>query len=460
MRPGADAIRAPLRYLGHGLAGVLIGAALAGACSASDSGAGGTGASSSSGSGGAAGSDTGNDAAGGTTATGGADGGGSGGSGALNLDGSVKDGNIDPDAACDLQKYEATITKKPVDVIFVVDNSCSMSEEILAIQNNINTNFAQIIASSGLDFRVIMISEYGPYTPDDSICIGTPLGGAPCTGVVKDTPPHINPPIFYHYDHDDIESWDSWCKMMTWYDQSDRYKLAPGGWKDWLRPEAFKTFVEVTDDYTSCSMTPFTYSDSNNPSTAQTSAQKFDSDLLALDPTQFGTAQERNYVWHSIVGIGANPSNPTGAYEPTDPITSTECSTAVAPGMAYQALSILTGGLRFPVCNGTGFDVVFQKIAEGVIKGAKIECQFPMPAPPANKELDPKTITIEYTPGDGSGLQTFVQVADQGACKPGAFYIDTANAELVLCPDTCSKVQDDNEAKIQILALCKSGGPA
>ncbi|MBK7581763.1 MAG: hypothetical protein IPI67_16335 [Myxococcales bacterium] len=474
-------MKSPLRYAGYASAGLILGAALASACSASDSGSGpgggagvggtnGTGATGGTGAGGAAGT-------GGGAAT---DGGGTG--GGLNLDGGLNDGKIDPDAACDLQKYQATVTKQPMDIIFVVDNSCSMSNEMVGVQNNINTNFAQIIAQSGIDFRVIVIGEHGPAVGDQSLCIGPPLGGKPCTGVTANTAPGNNPPVFYQYDHDDVESWDSWCKMMDWYNKPDRYNLAPNGWTEWLRKEAFKTFVEVTDDQANCTLptssstyypscsspgSPLCYSDGNSASTGQSAAQQFDKELLALDPVQFGTAQARNYVWHSVVGIAKNPNNTTGLYEPTDPITLTECSTAVQAGTGYQALSILTGGLRYPVCEGLGFDVLFKKIAEGVIKGAKIQCDFPMPDPPAGKELDPKTIQIEYTPSAGGSSEKFSQVADATACKPGAFYIipggdaggDAGGGSLVLCADTCTKVQGDNQANIEIVALCKSGGP-
>jgi hypothetical protein len=409
------------------------------------------------------------------------DGGGTG--GGINLDGSLQDGTIDPDAACDLQTYKATVTKGPMDVIFVLDNSCSMSTEMVAIQNNINTNFAQIIAQSGIDFRVIMIGEHGP-TSDESLCIGPPLGGKPCSGVTANTAPGNNPPVFYHYDHDDVESWDAWCKMLDWYDKPDRYNLAPGGWKDWLRTEALKTFVLVSDDrmdcywpqastyYSSCS-TPGAkcYDDGSTSSyatDAPAAAKQFDTDILALDPAQFGTSTNRNYVWHSLVGVTKNGASPTGEYQPGDALVpySSKCSTAQNSGPGSQSLSILTGGLRYPVCEGLGFDVVFKKIAEGVVKGAKIECDFPMPAPPTGKELDPKTIQIVYTPSAGGPAIKFEQVTDATQCKPGAFYIESAadggdagTDKLVLCPDSCKTVQADGQAGIEILALCKSGGP-
>ena len=55
--------------------------------------------------------------------------GGGGTGGGLVLDGGLSDGKINPDAACDLQKYQTTLTKAPVDIIIIVDNSCSMYEE-------------------------------------------------------------------------------------------------------------------------------------------------------------------------------------------------------------------------------------------------------------------------------------------------------------------------------------------
>jgi hypothetical protein len=87
-----------------------------------------------------------------------------------------------------------------------------------------------------------------------------------------------------------------------------------------------------------------------------------------------------------------------------------------------------------------------------VIEGAKIECEFPMPEPPPGKELDPATITIEFTPSTGPKLG-FEQVAGAAQCKPNAFYIE--NDTIKLCPDACTTVQADQNAKIDIFALCK-----
>ena len=84
---------------------------------------------------------------------------------------------INKDAACASVSAAANLTKKPVDIIFVIDNSSSMTSEIVSVQNNINQNFADIIGKSGLDYRVIMLSHHGSATADQSICVSQPLSG-------------------------------------------------------------------------------------------------------------------------------------------------------------------------------------------------------------------------------------------------------------------------------------------
>lgn len=450
-------MRGLLQYFGYALAGVTIGTALAaGACSANDS-------SGSGGAGGSSGFDA-SGATGGVSGTGAMDASSGGSGGSVSIDGATSD-VISPDAACDLQKYEATLKKKPVDIIFIVDNSCSMNAEAQGIEDNINVNFAQIIQTSGIDFRVILIAEHGP-TSAGSMCIEPPLSGGPCATptVPSDTPPVNNAPVFFHYDANDVESHDGWCKSFVWATQPDRYQLVPTGWLDLLRPDAFKSFVMISDDGVHCrygpppsescsiaagATNPCDYDDTDSTQ-GVVAALKFDTALQTLSPTHFGTPAKRNYVWHSIVGVVAKPTG--DAYEPTEPLVTTKCSSAVDTSFGNQQLSILTGGLRFPVCEGLGFDAVFKKIAEGVIEGAGIECEFPMPEPPPGKELDPATITIEFTPTSGPKLG-FEQVGSAAQCKPNAFYIE--NDEIKLCPDTCTTVQADQNAKVDIFALCK-----
>ena len=66
------------------------------------------------------------------------------------------------DAACAQQKVRAEHgSRRPVDIIFVIDNSGSMADEIASVRKNIQTDFASIIEDSGVDYRVIMVSRFG-----------------------------------------------------------------------------------------------------------------------------------------------------------------------------------------------------------------------------------------------------------------------------------------------------------
>lgn len=368
--------------------------------------------------------------------------------GDLGLGGNQGTGGIE---ACVATNAEATLEKKPVDIMFIIDNSGSMSDNIAAVQDNINVNFAAIIGASGIDYRVIMISQHGLVSGQD-ICVGAPLSTTDCNPVPSE--PGQNPPIFYHYSVS-TSSHNGLCQALNSYDGglADQFGYGPGGWKQWLRTEAFKVFVEVTDDGVTCSLDGVSYDDNDNAADGMTTAQKFDTTLLALDPEQFGTPDARNYVFHSIIGL-KEKDPPTAAYEPMDPIVTAVCSTAVAGGTGYQGLSQITGGLRFPICEFASFDVVFQAIAEGVIAGSKVECEFPVPDPPEGETIDLTTVVVEYTPSSGGAVVKMTQVPTAAECKEDAFYIESNTIKL--CADSCALVQADDKAKVNVLYGCKT----
>jgi hypothetical protein len=441
-RPG-EAMKSSARRAFSSLP-IFVATALFVGCGAS--GNNGTGAN-----GGAGTTSTSNGGTGGTTSTGK---GGSGGDEFL-FDAGTSDGGFDPDAGCASQSAEATLTKKPVDIIVVIDNSGSMTQEIVGVQDNINQNFASIIEASGLDYRVIMVTRHGKATSGQSVCVEAPLSGIPAGGCA--TPPSQpvnNPPKFYHYSTE-IASRDSWCKILSTFNVPDEFNLAPTGWQEWLRPDSFKTFIEITDDGVGCSYNGKSYQDSNNATNGPTTAAAFDTDLLALSPANFGDANARNYRFYSIVAMDFN--NPaTKPYEPTDPLITAKCPTAANNGTGHQALSILTGALRFPICDTTSYDVVFQAIAEGVISGAKVSCEFAVPDPPPGKTIDLKTVQVRWTHGGSMALTTFDQVADLASCAPGKFYIEGGKT-IKLCPETCDAVQMDDDAKIDVVFGCEGG---
>ncbi len=328
--------------------------------------------------------------------------------------------------SCAQVSAEAKVTVKPVDVIIIIDTSESMYAEIAAVEKNINQNFAQIIGASGLDYRVILLARHGK-SSEGGICVSPPLGGNPdCKN--PGTKP-VNTSNFFHFNQY-VYSRDSLQLALSTYDRNG------GGWRTWLRDDAYKAFIEITDD------------------DSDMKAEDFDRELLKKSAVHFGTSADRNYVFHTIAGLREN-TPATLAWEPTDPLLTTKCTKggtqgAVNPGTEYQKLSRLTGGLRFPICEYDAFDAVFQRVATGVVQGAQVACEFEVPTPPAGMTIG--SSKVEYTPGAGGATQTFKPVVGSGACSDDAYFVDDSKVQL--CPTTCAKVKGDKSAKLSIVFTC------
>ncbi|MDC0671668.1 hypothetical protein [Nannocystis radixulma] len=388
---------------------------------------------------------------------------------------SCGDGKIDPGESCDLgpmngpdngcstsckilptscgtQEAEAELIPKPVDIIITIDNSGSMGDEIVGVQNNINVNFAQIIEASGLDYRVIMVSKFGNDT-NESVCIEAPLGGIAQGGCNNPPAAPVNGQRFFHYSVE-IDSHNSWCRLLTTLNGNvdDDFDFATEGWQKWLRADAFKIFLELTDDGVECSNNNISYDDNNNINSGLTAATKFDQRLITVAPQHFGDSIEnRNYKWYSIVGMAYN--NPaTQPYGPMDPVITGKCPTAENNGTGYQTLSNMTGGLRFPLCDTSKYDVVFQAIANGVVADAKIACDFEIPDPPEGKTLDEDSIEVQFTPSGQMNPLLLTKVAGLAQCDPMSFYVE--NDKVILCPDACGLAQDDKDATLKVEFTC------
>lgn len=218
-----------------------------------------------------------------------------------------------------------------LDIIIVVDNSGSMDSEIDAIESTINS-FASILTNAGKDWRIVLISEYSA-----DFCIPPPLGGPTCG------PTPNNTTDFYHYSTS-IASNNSLTKILNTYASADDFNLFPTGWQDLLRSNSLKVFLEFTDD------------------DASLTAMDFDTALVTLSPEDFGTLEDRNYKFYSIIGV----SEAGSPHPPTDPIILTSCAMGVDPGATYQELSILTGRDRYAICP-LNFDIIFSDIAADLI---------------------------------------------------------------------------------------------
>src|SRR5690606_37556139 len=132
------------------------------------------------------------------------------------------------------------------------------------------------------------------------VCITPPLSNTTdCNG-----PPQNVPGRFYHYDVH-VESWDAAGRMFgsMFGFEADEWGLAPGGWNEWLRVEALKVFVIITDDRMASAFAVATMVDQDEVAAGEAAALAFDSTIQDLNPAQFGSSPaERNYVFYSIVG--------------------------------------------------------------------------------------------------------------------------------------------------------------
>ncbi|HVH41151.1 MAG TPA: vWA domain-containing protein [Labilithrix sp.] len=320
---------------------------------------------------------------------------------------------IDPTCAS-----SSSVMRAEIDVIFLVDTSGSMDEETEQVKQNIN-NFAQSIGNTGLDYNVIMIGQrtkpspiqLPPGVPQEGICVPPPLGGANCG----------DGPKFHHLDTI-VGSTDSLQIILDKYPQ----------YSGWLRPSAYKIFVEVTDD------------------NSQLASEKFDEQLVAKFPLQFGDASARRYIFNSICGYKRN----------TPVLSAQACSTAVNTGDQYQKLSQLTGGTVDSVCE-TSYASVFENIAHGVV--TKLGCDFVYPKAPAGLQTDPDSIVVTYTPGDGSGSRSLTRVTDESKCAAnpdGWYYDDPANPTKILaCPAMCSGPGSDTKGRLDVSVGCDAPPP-
>lgn len=347
---------------------------------------------------------------------------------ALKLDlGALPDqGTANTTGDCAAQMLEPELTSIGVDIIVVVDTSNSMAAAIDAVEASINVDFAAVLEQSAVDYRIIVMGDYPPGQQLD-ICITKPLSGTDCM------PAPAIPAVTERYKHyDAITGSGAFLdNIVAWYSAADPHGLAPGGFKDFLRPGARKVFLAMTDATSAAQDT--------------SAGDAFDAKLLALQPPNFGTPGDRQYVFHAIVTM--NPNNPANMpWLPMDPIQ--------GEGGSIQQVSVVTGGWRFPLSQTQDFDVLFQEIAKDVVASTPIACDFPIPMPQMGT-IDPNTIEIDYKIGGLDPAKPLHQVVDLAACEADAFYI--ADAAVHLCPAACAEIQADTKAKLDVRYGCDVG---
>ena len=339
--------------------------------------------------------------------------------------------------ACTGVTAEATLEALPVDIIWMVDNSNSMDPAIAQVKAGMNA-FADLIAASDLDYKVILLSKRG--TGALEICIPQPLAGDASCG---------NGPRFFQSSVD-VLSTQPLEQFLGTLGQTDGYMLGqPRGGEPWageLRPDATKTIVVVTDDNARLSASQFqTFTGGQNPFNSLTLPPGI------LDPSWNGLFDD--FVFSAIYGWG----------DPNDPSVICEYPDTTSPpsaGPTYTTLVQLSGGVRAQICDGAAaWASFFDSVAQAVVQSSQIDCVLAIPPPPRGEELDIDKVNVQLVSGNDETVVP--NVGTEAGCgnSEGWYYDDPiAPANVVLCPTSCAHAQDlagPNQAgKVEVLFGC------
>lgn len=289
--------------------------------------------------------------------------------------------------------FEADTAFRPADIIWVIDTSESMDEEIARVRANVN-EFVRQIDGSGVDVRMVMVASKEnrtinvevpiiPFPVPQSylgVCVPPPLSGA-------DTcPDEDNPPFFMHPDVD-VYSTDALERLMV-----DAYPQFRGMLRSWARTH----IVVVTDD-----------SSSKDPDWFRTQTRN-------VDPPGFSV----DYVFHSIIALGGSCGDGSGA--------------------DYEALSLATGGEVQSICL-SDWTPTFDALLEGVVAGAVLPCAYAIPNPGEGEVINPAQVNV-YLTNPGEDPQLVLGVDDAAGCtaEGGWYYDDPEEPSAVyICSSLC-----------------------
>ncbi|MBX3245842.1 MAG: hypothetical protein KF901_01530 [Myxococcales bacterium] len=356
-------------------------------------------------------------------------------------DGALDGAPIGLDAACAVATEEATVSLRPVDILFMVDNSSSMEPAVREVNQGLN-DFAARIAASGLDYRVIMLSLRGATVMGSlhPVCIPPPLGGAGCADGAR----------FFHVDVNIsstqlVEQLLGTLGQTEGYLETDARGSAP--WRMHLRDDSTKTIVFVTDDNARTCARPVGTCQAGEPPLTETSLEDFPGgpnpfNSAVLGPgirtATYGSLFE-GYTFNAIYGWGS-------ATDPSVRCRYPDGSQPDAPGHTYTALVARTSGVRAQICDqasSAAWDDFFERIASRVEETARLDCTLPLPEPPDGLMLDPTKVNVVLRSGDDA--RVVGKVRDEAACGTfGGWYYDSdaAPTEVRLCPASCEEAQE------------------
>jgi hypothetical protein len=249
--------------------------------------------------------------------------------------------------------------------------------------------FVHFIADSGLDLQVVLIGA-------DAVCVPEPLSTGACPDVDTERYRHVRQIIGSH------DAFEKVAATSTLY-------------RDFLRPEANKHFVVVSDDQ------------------SEREAAWFRDEMIARRLPLF--------VFHAIVSL-EEMSGPFGTTEGCSGVH----GDAEAAGDRYIVMSEITEGTASSICE-PDWSPIFDAIATNVIAGAALPCVYAIP------DLR-RGLVIVYEDVDVRINGVFLTHHDDdvgcAATAPGWYYDDSEAPErVILCSSFCGAGFDGDEVVIE-----------
>jgi hypothetical protein len=325
------------------------------------------------------------------------------------------------DPACITMSADGTPVQAPVDIIWVIDTSGSMDEEIELIEQRI-PDFARYIGGAGLDYHVILLGA-------DSICFPDPVSSGACPDVDTEHYRHVRAPAatcdavgpeFEGVDPTTIIG----CPIYS-TDGLEKTQRHFPLYADFLRPDSVRHVVIVTDDESDMDADEF-HAWASRPEN--------------LGPSYFfhtiaSDTEEDECILFFCETVGC--SGPYGDAE--------------ARGDEYMALSALTSGVVNSICE-PDWNPVFEGIQDRVVETASLACTYAIPDPGDGLEIVYEDISVFYT-DDAPGSSPFelARVTGPADCGPlGGWYFDdpAAPVNIEVCPATCGEGRGSVEIEL------------
>jgi hypothetical protein len=308
------------------------------------------------------------------------------------------------DVVCAAAEAAARELRRPIDAIVLPDESGTMGPARDSVALAMDTTFRIRMEAATIDYRVVWNGTW-------------PLPNLEASGRLTRNPVLLGSGEEYMF-----------RPVLDTYDV----------WRPSLRDEAIKVFIHFTD------------ATSSDGSRIGGYTGMFDEVLVTREPAVWGTAGAYRFSYHAFIGM--SPNDPIDdPYEPADPVVVGGCDPAFQSSAALEEMARRTGGLRYPLCYFDRFDAVFRRIADTAIDRAAIACEIGLPDPPAGMTLDLSTLAVRYRDGTG-GETIFLRVASAADCAPDRFYLETDR--VVLCSDSCARVEADPGAMLSVLTGC------